>query len=150
MPREVLPAWDWVPASPTFLPGWGLVLLLGRGIACLGELTTWEKVLQACIWVPVLPAFIIPSWGITAYLGRVVNCLRNSTVCLGLSPQLGTSTVCLRGVASPACLRRNTNCLGKAAICLGRIVNCLESSTACLGMGPCLWTGTVYLGGVTY
>ena len=101
------------------------VIFLGRA-DCLGESASslGLSTCAACIH-PLLG-------GSAAYLGRALNCLGNSTVCLAMSPWLGTSAVDLRGVASPDCLRRSTTCLGGMQPVWEELLTAWETSAVCL------------------
>ena len=79
---EILPAWDWVPALPALLSGWGILILpcLGTSTTCLG-----------------LSAYT-PSW-----LGDTnAACLGTNTTCLGLSACIACTPSWLGELMLPA------------------------------------------------
>ena len=72
---------------------------LGRSVTCLGRAGCLGES-AASLGLSICTACIPPWLGVSAaYLGRIVNCLEYSTVCLGMSPQLGTSIAYLRRAA---------------------------------------------------
>ena len=146
------PLWGRMPGRPRgcltggtstrFLRGSAVRLGLSACIACI---PSWLGTSTACLGRAICLGESDDSLGLSAcaacvhhLLGRVVSCMGNSAVCLGPSPQLRTSAVYLREVASTDCLRMSGNCLGV-------IVNHLGNGAVYLEMSPRLGISTVYL-----
>ena len=141
---KALSAWDWSLALCAFLPGWRLVLPTWEVVLWPGE--SWLPGRKCCQpWFEHLSACINPLLGGSAvYLGRIVNCLGNSADCLGMSPLLGTSTVYLRGVVSPDCLRRSANYLGELLPAWEELLPAWETALSAWEWVPSWEPSTVY------